>query len=71
MNKPLSTNTLLSFPKHYISEKTLKRVNISAFKLFFLKTIFKDIKDKNAIKKFIFFDKSTVMIIFVLDNYYY
>ena len=48
----------------------LKKVNIKAFWLYFLKIFFKDTKDEDIAKRFIFFDKFTIMPISIFDTYY-
>lgn len=71
ISRPLATNTLLGLLEYYIHKKILRRISIKAFWLYFPKIIFKDIEDEGAAERFILFDKSTIIPIFVFDNYYY
>lgn len=44
---------------------------MNIFQLYFLKIIFKNAKDEDVTKRFILFDKSTTISIFIFDDYYY
>lgn len=70
ISRSLTANIFLDFPEYYTPEKTFKKVNIKAFWLYFPKIIFKNAKDKIVVKRFIFFDESTMMPISIFDNYY-
>lgn len=59
INRSLATNMHLSLLEYYNPKKTLKKINIRAFWLYFLKIIFHDTKDKKDVKDLILFSIST------------
>lgn len=52
-------------------EKILKRVNIKTLRLCFLKIIFREAEDKEDAIILNPFDSSRLMLISLIDNYYY
>lgn len=67
----LVANILFGFPKYYILEKSLNKVGLKNFQLYFPIIIFYDTKNKEATKSLIFFGISKIMPTFIFENYYY
>lgn len=66
----LAANTLFGLQEYYTSEKTLKRVNMRAFQLYFPKIIFQDAKDEEAAESLIPYSTLTMMPTSIFDDYY-
>lgn len=62
---------LLDLSKFYIPNKIIKKVNIKAFWLYFLKIIFQEFKDEDIARIFILFSSLILISTFFIDNYYY
>lgn len=71
MSRLLAASTILVLPNIYILEKSLKRINITVLWLYFLKTIFQDMKEEGVADAFVSLNNSKMMPTSVFHDYYY
>lgn len=68
---PLAVSTILDLSEFYTPGKSLKRINMTALRLYFSKIIFQDVEDEEAADALFPLVNSRMMSTSVFNDYYY